>query len=202
MILSQSLLALTFFEKIINADHWLMLKINRDWHHPYLDQFSLLIREPLIHVPLYIFLFVFLIMNFGRDGMWWIIAALIMAGINDILSSQIIKEIFDRPRPCRDETIAHQIRFLAKYCGMNGSFISSHASNHFAVAMFIFRTLGFLSKWTALAFVWAAAISLAQVYVGVHFPSDIICGALFGCGIGIAAAKIFNNKIDLVNSAR
>ncbi len=159
-------------------------------------------REPLVHVPLYLFLALFLIINFGKSGFWWLITALAMAGVNDILSSQLIKEFFDRPRPCRDETLAHQIRFIAKYCGMNGSFISSHASSHFAVATFIFFTLRSITKWFGLAFLWAACVCYAQVYVGVHYPFDVFCGAIFGLGIGFAAASLYNKKISLVNTAR
>lgn len=159
-------------------------------------------REPLVHVPLYLFLALFLIINFGKSGFWWIITALAMAGVNDILSSQLIKDFFDRPRPCRDEMIAHQIRFIAKYCGMNGSFISSHASSHFAVATFIYFTLRSVTNWFALAFLWAAGVCYAQVYVGVHYPFDVFCGAIFGVGIGFAAAGLYNKKITLVNPAR
>lgn len=202
MIWLQNRFTLTFPDKLIKADQWLMLKINREWSHPFLDNFSLFMREPLVHVPLYLFLALFLIINFGKSGFWWMITALAMAGVNDILSSQLIKEFFDRPRPCRDETIAHQIRFIAKYCGMNGSFISSHASSHFAVATFIYFTLRSITKWFALAFLWAAGVCYAQVYVGVHYPFDVFCGAVFGIAIGFATAALYNKKIFLVNPAR
>jgi membrane-associated phospholipid phosphatase len=200
MILMKSQTVLAFTEKILHADYWLLLKINKDWSTPSLDPFFLLMREQLLHVPFYLFLLVFLTMNFGSKGWWWVATALLMIGVCDIVSSKIIKEVFDRARPCRNEDVQSQIRFIARYCGMNGSFISSHASNHFAAAMFIFQTLKFASKWAGLVFLWASLISYAQVYVGVHFPSDIVCGALFGAVIGYFSAKFFNTKISLVNS--
>ena len=195
----QSETALVFTEKILRADYWLLLKINKDWSAPSLDTFFLLMREQLLHIPLYLFLFVFLLMNFGAKSWWWVASILLMIGVCDLVSSKVIKDIFDRPRPCRNEEVVSQLRFIARYCGMNGSFISSHASNHFAAAMFIFHTLKFVSRWTALLFIWAALIWYAQVYVGVHFPSDVIGGALFGIGIGYLSAYLFNSKLGLVN---
>jgi undecaprenyl-diphosphatase len=200
MILLQSQQNLSLLEKILHADYWLMLRINKDWTSPWFDNVALFARESYVYVPFYLFLAMFMIMNFGKKGAWWVVTALAMAGVNDLLSSHVIKEIFDRPRPCRDPMMAHQIRFIAKYCGMNGSFISSHASNHFAAATFIFQTLKFISRKWALVFLWAAIISYSQVYVGVHYPSDVLCGAIFGMMIGYGASRFFETQIGLVNS--
>ena len=200
MILLQSQQNLSLLDKILHADYWLMLRINKDWASPWFDNVALFARESYIYVPFYLFLALFMIINFGKKGAWWVVTALAMAGVNDLLSSHVIKEIFDRPRPCRDPMMAHQIRFIAKYCGMNGSFISSHASNHFAAATFIFQTLKFISRKWALVFLWAALISYSQVYVGVHYPSDVLCGAIFGIMIGYVASRFFETQIGLVNS--
>jgi undecaprenyl-diphosphatase len=91
--------------------------------------------------------------------------------------------------------MGHQIRFLAKTCGMNGSFTSSHATNHFAVAMFLYQTLKRFSPFWAIAFVWAGLISYAQIYVGVHYPADILGGTLLGCGLGYAASRVFLHQM-------
>jgi undecaprenyl-diphosphatase len=88
--------------------------------------------------------------------------------------------------------MAFQIRFLAKYCGSNPSFTSSHALNHFAFAAFVVSSFKGVSKWIYLLFVWAAIISYSQVYVGVHYPSDVIAGGLLGTllgGIGYGITK-------------
>jgi undecaprenyl-diphosphatase len=199
MILSQSQPILPLTEKILHADYWLLLKINRTWQHPVLDDLALFVREALLHVPLYVFLAFFMILNFGKRGLWWVVAGLALAGVSDFLSSHVIKEIFDRPRPCRDPVMAHHIRMLAQRCGMNGSFISSHASNHFAAAMFISGTMRPLGRGWSLFFVWAAVIAYAQVYVGVHYPSDVICGAIFGCLLGKVAVGLFNKRSSFAN---
>ncbi len=83
------------------------------------------------------------------------------------------------------------MRFLANYCPSSSSFTSSHACNHFAMAFFIYRTLRQTSRWWSLVFPWAAMISYTQIYVGVHFPVDVICGALLGLLIGYGTSRLF-----------
>ena len=189
--------ASSFFQKLLNADYWLMLKINRDWQSPLFDHISLFIREASFWAPVYVFLLLFITLNFGKQGLWWALALLGLVALSDILSSHIIKEVFYRPRPCRDEMMAHKIRFLAKTCGLNGSFTSSHATNHFAIAMFVFQTLKKSTSLWGFGFLWAGMISYAQVYVGVHYPFDVIGGAILGSGLGYFIASLFNHQIGL-----
>lgn len=188
---------LSLLQKLLHADYTMMTTINRDWQLPFFDTIALFIRESTFWVPLYVFLLLLMTMNFGRTGFWWVAALLGLVALTDLISSHVIKEILYRPRPCRDEVMAHEIRFLAKTCGMNGSFTSSHATNHFAIAMFIYQTLKQKTGWVALAFLWAAAISYAQVYVGVHYPFDVLGGALLGAIFGYIAARLFNHQTGL-----
>ena len=187
----------TFFQKLLQADYWLMLKINRDGQSAILDNVTLFIREASFWVPLYVFLLLFITLNFGKKGWWWALALVGLVALSDLLSSHLIKEMLFRPRPCRDEVMVHKIRFLAKTCGLNGSFTSSHATNHFAIASFAYMTLKNSSSYWALAFVWAGMISYAQVYVGVHYPFDIIGGAILGSTLGYFTASLFNNQMGL-----
>lgn len=191
----QSRPAPAWLKYLLEADRWLLLKVNRDWHHPLLDGAALVLREAVTHAPLYLFLILFMGMNHGRAGLRWVVAAFALAGVSDLLSSHVIKDLFDRPRPCRDPNTAHDIRLIARYCGMNGSFISSHASNHFALATFTHLRLGGgRPGWLMLA--WASTISYAQVYVGVHYPSDVLAGALFGAWLGGLAHRFTRTATD------
>jgi undecaprenyl-diphosphatase len=184
-------------QKLIHADYAMMLKVNRDWHIPFFDTVALFIREATFWVPLYVFLLLFITMNYGRKGFWWAVALIGLVAFTDLFSSHVVKEILYRPRPCRDELMAHKIRFLAKTCGMNGSFTSSHATNHFAIATFIYQTMKKISSWWGIAFIWAGLISYAQVYVGVHYPFDVLGGALIGSLAGFVAARLFNHQTGL-----
>jgi membrane-associated phospholipid phosphatase len=179
-------------------DYNLFSKMNGQWHTSFFDTFFPFIREPFLWIPLYFFLVCFTIINFKIKGFYWVLFFILNVMLSDYVSSTIIKENFFRIRPCHDPFLAGRLRFLVSYCPVSSSFTSSHAVNHFAAAMFIFTTFRkAISPKSAYLFLWAFAISYAQVYVGVHFPFDVFCGAIIGLILGYIPAKIFNNKIAL-----
>ena len=178
-------------------DSWLLTKINRDWSNSFLDAMFPLTRETLFWIPLYIFLFTFMVLNFRKNGAWWIVAFLVTAALGDIISSQVIKQLIFRTRPCQEPSVAEHLHFIINYCPISSSFTSSHATNHFGQAMFFYLTLRNTSKWWGLAFAWAFLIAYGQVYVGVHYPFDVLSGSLLGCAIGWCTATVFNKKAQL-----
>ncbi len=199
-----TLLSLTFFQKcwawLNHWDTWLFLKINTVWTNPFLDSIFPWWREANAWVPLYLFLIIFGMINFKKKVWYWLLFTAITLTLSDQLSSNLIKNWVQRPRPCRDEFLADKVRLLLNNCSGGYSFTSSHATNHFAFAVFIFITLQpFFKKWTYLFFVWAATICYGQVYVGVHYPLDVVCGAILGCGIGYLTGTFFTNKIGALS---
>jgi undecaprenyl-diphosphatase len=185
-------------DRLIEYDKVLMLRINSEWHTPVLDIIFQHIRETYCWVPMYLFLFVLAVINFGKRGWLWIVAALLTLMISDQVSSNLIKNNIIRLRPCRDPSIADQVRFFIRYCPGSSSFTSSHACNHFAFAGFaVFTLRNSTGPWIYLILFFALAVSYAQVYVGVHFPIDVICGGLTGAFIGYGMSAIFNKKIGL-----
>jgi len=191
---------MSLMQQLLHIDYQVMLLINRVMTHPALDQLTLFMRESIFHVPLYFFILIYVLQLYGKKGIWWFLGAVSLVAFSDLISSHLIKDYFDRPRPCRDPFIYHQIRFLAKYCGANGSFTSSHAVNHFAFAAYGYFTLGKTSTWFKFLFVWAAIIAYSQVYVGVHFPSDVLVGGFLGMLFGWFAARIANQTLSLHQS--
>lgn len=185
------------FRYVIELDQRLMLLVNRGLSNQIADAITPFIRESIFHVPLYVFMILFVVINFGKKGWLWILFALMLIGLSDGISSHVIKPFFGRLRPCNDPDMMFQIRFLAKYCGANASFTSSHATNHFAFAAFSYFTLKHLSRYIGLLFVWASLIAISQVYVGVHYPLDILGGACLGLFLGWMMARISSQTLSL-----
>lgn len=188
---------MSFFQQLLHLDYQLTFLVNREMVHPVLDDLFLFLRESIFHVPLYLFIIIYSFQVFGKKAIWWVLGAISLIALCDLLSSHVIKAYFNRPRPCRDPFMAGQIRFLARYCGANGSFTSSHAVNHFAFATYVASTMRGISKWFNLLFVWALAIAYAQVYVGVHYPSDVLAGAFLGIVFGLMGAQISRQALSL-----
>jgi membrane-associated phospholipid phosphatase len=178
-------------QKILEGDYWLFSRINQEWTNPLFDNVFPYLREAEFWVPFYLFLLVFITLNFGKKGCWWAVSLIMTAIVSDLVSSSWMKHLIFRLRPCQDPAMAENIRILAKYCPVSSSFTSSHACNHFALATFIFLTLRHTSRWWGAIFAWAFFIAYAQVYVGVHYPIDITGGALLGSLIGFGTSRLF-----------
>jgi membrane-associated phospholipid phosphatase len=188
----------SWFRGIDALDRKLFFIVNRDLSNSLFDNTLPFVRESTIWAPLYIFMLVFAVVNFGKKGWLWFLFGICTAALGDLISSRLIKETVIRLRPCRNPEIADQVRILVNYCPGSSSFTSSHATNHFALSMFIVATMQkYTSPWLKLFFVWAAVISYAQVYVGVHYPLDVFCGALLGCFLGYIMSRLFNNYVGL-----
>ncbi|MEO6550430.1 MAG: phosphatase PAP2 family protein [Ferruginibacter sp.] len=181
-----------------NWDRWLFTKINHDWTNSFLDNVFPLWREGMSWFPLYIFLGLFVLVNFGSKAWPWIIGLIFTVAFTDQISSHIIKPFVNRPRPCHDVLLKDHIRLLLHYCNDSRSFTSSHAANHFGLAFYIFFTLKpYLQKWGYWLFFWAASISYGQVYVGVHYPIDILGGTIVGSSAGLFISAYFNKRFRL-----
>ena len=179
-------------------DLWLIRRINGSWHTEMLDWIFVHGRETLFWMPLYLFIFLHMVFRYGKKGAWWILGFLLTAALSDIVSSQLIKEWIFRVRPCQDAELASTLRFIINYCPQSSSFTSSHATSHFAQAMFLYLTLRNTGKGWGLAFLWALLIAYGQIYVGVHYPLDVFCGSLIGCAIGWGISRLYRKQVGLL----
>lgn len=188
-------LASAFWQKLISWDQQMFEKINTDWANPFFDAVMPLLRNSLIWTPLYIFLLFFILLNFKKKGLWWIIFFISTVALTDMTGNYVFKHGFERLRPCNDPNFFDHVRLLLKHCGSGYSFTSNHAANHFGMATFFFVTFGsVLKKLIWIGIIWAAAIAYAQVYVGVHYPFDVIVGGLLGTAFGSTMGSIFNKQ--------
>ena len=161
-------------------DKELFIFINQTIQNGFFDFLMPYLREKLTWVPFYLLLGVLLIWKYGMKGLWVIIFTVIAFGLCDFISSSIVKPYFDRLRPCNDPVFSEQVRLLIT-CGPGKSFTSSHATNHMGMAVFIILIFYKRYKWILpVALLWALSVGFAQIYVGVHYPADILGGALLG----------------------
>ena len=186
-------------DTVVYYDHIAWYYINTQWHNSFFDAIMPFFRNPWFWAPLYLFLLLFLPGRFGKKGALWCAAFLLCFAIGDQVSAHLIKPHIHRLRPCNNPYLASIIHIIVP-CGGGYSFPSSHATNHFAMGIFSALTLGRYARWVwPAAIFWAALIAYSQVYVGVHFPFDVTCGASLGSIIGVLVGKLFNRFVGLEN---
>ncbi len=108
----------------------------------------------------------------------------------DQISASLIKPLVCRPRPSREEAIMQAVDLVRGYRGGGYSFVSSHAANYFAVATYVSLVVRRRALTIALC-LWAALICYSRIYLGVHYPGDIFCGALLGAFVGYVCYRLF-----------
>jgi undecaprenyl-diphosphatase len=176
---------------LVRQDKQLFSFIQRHICANWLDGFMLLLRNPLTWVPLYIFLLYWVINKGKSAAIKFILVSVICFAITDYSCAHFLKPLFERIRPCYDLDMAGITRGIVN-CGGKYSFPSNHAANHFGLASFWFFAVHQIiqKKWYWL-WIWASLISFAQVYVGVHFPIDVLGGAFLGIFTGFLLSKVF-----------
>ncbi len=182
-------------QQIIELDKEIFLFINQGLSNPVFDWLLPILRNPFTWSPLYLFIIIFFIKHYGKLGVLIVACTLINFAVSDSISSQLIKKSVKRIRPCNDIEFKHDVNVRVR-CGSGFSFTSSHATNHFAMAFFwivLFKRRWKHTLW--LGILWAALISISQIYVGVHYPFDILCGALLGMSIGLINGYLFKRFV-------
>lgn len=182
---------------LIEWDHALFRAINTGLANPLFDTVMPFMRNSLHWIPLYVFLIAFVSVNFKAKGLWWIVFFLVTVALCDTVGTKVFKYTVERTRPCNNPDLIGHLRLLVT-CPSGFGFTSNHAANHFGMATFIFFSFRRLSPvWGYAAFTWAAVIAFAQVYVGVHYPTDIIAGGMLGLAFGSLTGHQFNRHFGL-----
>lgn len=178
-------------EWLKQLDRDLFIYTHTGFNSYYLDEVMLLMRNPLTWIPLYAGLLWYIAFKQKKVALQFIFITLVTFAFTDFISASVIKPWAGRLRPCYTPELAGIIRPIID-CGGKYSFPSTHASNHFGLAMFWFCSIYQLTgrRWYWL-FLWAALICFAQVYVGKHYPLDVMGGALFGTVTGYLMWLLF-----------
>jgi undecaprenyl-diphosphatase len=190
-------------ESLNNFDHNLFLSIHH-WRNSLLDEAMPLITGRWLWIPLYALLLFLLWKRFGKQTIM-ILGMIIVLTIACDQSANLLKNNVCRLRPCHDPSISAQV-ITPVGCGGNFGFVSSHASNTFGLATFLWLIAGIKKgvrpvrkRWPwSLLFLWSLLICWSRIYVGVHFPFDLICGCLVGALWGIILFILYQKVIPVL----
>lgn len=176
---------------INNLDRELFLFLN-GLHVGWLDPVMTFISSEMGWIPFYAILLYLVFRKSGWRGLLFVvIGVVILITCSDQLSSHVFKPVFHRLRPCHDPLIQDLVHLPNGHCGGQYGFISSHACNTFALASFIALIMNkFYKKIGLLMFIWAALVSYSRIYMGVHFPGDVLCGAAVGMILGFGIGHL------------
>lgn len=176
-------------------DQRLFIELNSMHTNSFFDSLMPFLRNGPNWYPLYVFLGAFVLLNFRSRGGWWILFFISTIAITDMTGTYIFKHNVERLRPCADPEFFFHVRLLVDRCSGGYSFVSNHAANHFGMATFLFLTFKpIMKRWSWIFFLWAALIAYAQVYVGVHYPFDVLSGAIIGILAGMLTGFVFNKR--------
>jgi undecaprenyl-diphosphatase len=164
-------------KEILDFDKTLFLWLN-GWHTPWLDATMLFFSKSSVWLPLYVFIIFVILKQFKlRDGLVYILLIILSVGLSDYLTSGLMKPYFQRLRPCND--FLNEM-ILVGNCGGKYGFVSSHAANSFALFGAVNKLFGQKHKVSLYILLWAIIVSYSRIYLGVHFPIDVILGGIIG----------------------
>lgn len=185
-------------DSLLAIDSKLFLYLN-SLHIDSLDNLMLFVSNssiPIIVTVLYFLIYGF--MKYKKSIVPLLLFLLIAFGLSDSISSKILKPSTKRLRPCHVENL--EVYTAMNNCGGDYGFVSSHASNSFAVFLFIFLLFKRFRKINVLLLFYAGLVSYSRIYLGRHYPLDITCGAILGIIITWTIYSFIKKKTNLLKS--
>ena len=163
------------------SDQQLFLFMN-SFNSPFWDQVMSVISGTATWIPLYLAILIYLGVKLRKKFLVLILVIIIAVTLSDQISV-LIKNSVHRLRPCHEPSLEGMVHLVKGYCGGLYGFVSSHASNSFMVAMLC---LLLIRRWwfTCFIIIWALVVGYSRIYLGVHYPGDVVSGSLLGMLIG------------------
>ncbi len=191
--------------RIEQLDAWLFEAVNSGFTPGWLDNVMVFASSKYGWTPLYVFLVVLFFVKFPVKKAVVCILLLVAAfGISDSFTSRVMKPLFKRPRPYTVEALDVRLPLIkngnkAQFVQdnrRNYGFVSSHSSNFFALATLSVLLLGWKGRGRMALYAIAALVALSRVYLGVHYPGDVIVGSLVGAGIAVLLAYAYRSFLE------
>jgi undecaprenyl-diphosphatase len=178
-------------EFLNEIDTQIFLFLN-SFHNAFFDKLMWIISSKTIWIPMYLGLFYLLFRNYKKESFFIFIAVILAVSLADSLSVAMFKDVFKRYRPSHNQEIESLIHIVNNYRGGNYGFISSHAANVFALAVILNNFLKSKYRFfTFFIFSWATVVCYSRIYLGVHYPGDLIGGAVFGSFVSILVLFLY-----------
>lgn len=180
----------------LDADVFLTLN---GWHADWLDEVMYWISDREFWFPFYALLLVWLGWKFRWRAIGVILALALTIALSDQVTTSVMKPLFLRLRPCHEPSIDQWVHVVWE-CGGQYGFASSHAANSFGFATLLYLLLPHHRNFARFLFLWSAVISYSRIYVGAHYPLDVLAGAAVGTSMAILCAmlyRFFTKKLNL-----
>ena len=185
-------------ELIEKWDRQIFLLLN-GWHNELFDQIMWHISGKLEWIPLYLILLLLSVKKYGKSVWKILLGVIAVIVLTDQLSVHLFKNVFERYRPCHNLEIADLLHTVNNKCGGKFGFVSSHATNSFGLATYVGLVLSNSNRKIAfiLLLIWASVVSYSRIYLGVHYPMDVLGGAILGMFIAFLIFLLVNRIFSI-----
>lgn len=174
---------------LVNYDQDLFLWLNSR-HEPWMDNIMFWVTYKVTWLPMYVAMVMITARATGMRAIAIVITVIVAVVLADQITSGIMKPYFSRFRPCHEPLLAGLVHEVGG-CGGSFGFASSHASTSFALAITWFTLLRDKIRYMWILILWACLYSYSRVYVGVHYPGDILVGACVGLLSGACCIQLY-----------